>query len=103
MRFWRDIKALDPSHHDLVISDCEPIIAHAACNKCPTRLRSNNLATQIIRNLDIGSVSNWLHAPGPGMKLHYRDVATHLAAWIATGCKESAETLASQLWKPPLL
>ncbi|MES2625773.1 MAG: MJ1255/VC2487 family glycosyltransferase [Pseudomonadota bacterium] len=53
----------------------------------------------VIHDLDPKVIAGWLSADKPGVKLHYPEVADRLAAWIAGGCEESAETLAAQLWK----
>lgn len=52
----------------------------------------------VIRSLDTRVITAWLRADKPGIKLNYPDVASHLAAWIADGCRESEETLAARLW-----
>jgi uncharacterized protein (TIGR00661 family) len=53
----------------------------------------------VIHDLDPKSIGTWLHEKKPGVKLDYPDVATRLAGWIATGCNEPADVLASQLWE----
>lgn len=53
----------------------------------------------VIHDLDTKSISDWLHAAKPGVKLDYPDVATRLAGWIAKGCSESAPQLADSLWQ----
>lgn len=48
--------------------------------------------------LDTSVIDDWLHSGPAGIQLHFPDVAAGLAAWIADGCRASAEELAQQLW-----
>jgi len=51
----------------------------------------------VMEQFDPARVSQWLELPRPQPQ-QWPDVATVLAAWIAEGCRESAEELAQRVW-----
>jgi uncharacterized protein (TIGR00661 family) len=53
----------------------------------------------VIHDLDAKVIGAWLHTPKPGMQLTFPDVSTRLGAWIAGGCKQSAQELATEMWQ----
>lgn len=56
----------------------------------------------VMSTLDPGAVRQWLGEPGIG-RIHYPDVASALAFWLADGAEEPLPQLAQRLWRQVLL
>ena len=52
----------------------------------------------VMQRLDPGQVRHWLNAEKAG-QVHYPDVATAIAEWLAKGRSESVPDLAERLWR----
>ncbi|MEX2366934.1 MAG: MJ1255/VC2487 family glycosyltransferase [Pseudohongiellaceae bacterium] len=53
---------------------------------------------RIMEKLDAAIIRQWLQQQHTVAQVSYPDVAGRLAKWIATGCSEEIEALASELW-----
>ena len=69
---------------------------------------SNALALQqlgyasVMSELCDHTLRRWLAAPERRQPVHFADVATALAGWLAGGCRQGVETLARDLWSESL-
>ncbi|MEM1111947.1 MAG: MJ1255/VC2487 family glycosyltransferase [Pseudomonadota bacterium] len=67
---------------------------------------SNALALETLdyartmHSLDDRVTAQWLAAMPEAPDVHFGDVASVLAAWLAAGAKEAVETLGARLWRP---
>ena len=61
-------------------------------------LESLGYAT-VIQNLGPRQLEQWLAERPRPPRLHFPDVAAHLADWLASGARCSPDTLARQLWR----
>lgn len=52
-------------------------------------------------DLSRDAINDWLEAPVSAPDIHFSDVASLLAKWLASGCTETAEELAQRAWSSP--
>jgi uncharacterized protein (TIGR00661 family) len=57
---------------------------------------------QVMETLCDRTLRQWLASPGRRQPVHFADVASKLAEWLATGCRTGVQQLSQDLWSNSL-
>ncbi len=89
-----------------LISEClqwqRPVLTkplHGQMEQLSNALALSQLGyARVIERLDSAVLGDWLQAPNQAPRLHFADVASTLARWLANGCAEQPAQLQQALW-----